>query len=63
MLAYARLATLEDKHGGARGAEFMREAVARCERLKWRKGQGGGWRLGCDEQTLRGMVEQLDANL
>ena len=62
MLAYVRLANLEAKHGGSQGAEFMREAVARCERLRWRKGQGGSWRRGCDEPTLRGLVEQLDAN-
>lgn len=63
MLAYVRLAKLEAKHGGARGAEFMREAVARCERIKWRGGEAGGWRYGCDEATLHRHVDGSDVNI
>lgn len=63
MLAYVRLANLEAKHGGSQGKEFMREALARCERLKRRKGRGGNWRRTCDEPTLRRVVELLDANI
>jgi hypothetical protein len=62
MWAYARLAKLEAKHGGAQGAEFMREAAARCERLKLREGQRGRWRR-CDESYLRGEVDRLDVNI
>lgn len=62
MWAYVRLAKLEARHGGAQGAEFMREAVARCERLKQDTAPAARWRR-CDESHLRAEVDRSDANI
>ena len=57
MMAHVRLAKLEEGRDGAARADFMREAVARCERLR----AAGGWRRACDESYLRGEVDRSDA--
>ena len=49
---YVRLAKLEERNGGTARDEYMREATARCERIKWRR--------GCSEDYLRGYVDKLD---
>ena len=63
MLAYVRLARLEEKHGGAQAAQFMRDAVERCAMVKWRRGQGGGRWPKCEASYLRDAVDKLDANI
>jgi hypothetical protein len=59
MTAHVRLAKLEEGRDGAARAGHMREAVARCERLR----AAGGWRRACDESYLRGEVDRTDALL
>lgn len=62
MMAYVRLAKVEEKHGGTQAREFMREAVARCERLKGRGEPVARYRR-CEEPYLRDQADRLDANI
>jgi hypothetical protein len=53
VISYVRLAKLEEKVGGDEDG-YMREAVARCERL-------ARWKVGCSENSLRDFTDKMDA--
>jgi hypothetical protein len=53
MYTCVRLAKLEEKNHGPDQASYMKEAVARCQKLKF-TGR-------CSEDDLRKLVDQLDA--
>jgi hypothetical protein len=53
VISYVRLAKLEEKRGGDEDG-FMREAVARCERL-------ARWKAGCSANSLRDFTDKMDA--
>ena len=54
MISYVRLAKLEEKNNGIGKAEYMREAAARCERLKQKWGD-------CSVERLRRQADQMDS--
>ncbi len=54
MVSYVRLAKLEERNNGVGKAEYMREASARCERLRYRWGD-------CSDGELRRKVDQMDS--
>ena len=51
MTWYVRLAKLEEKNHGSEQAEYMREAMARCQKLGW---------ADCSEERLRRDVDRTD---
>jgi hypothetical protein len=55
MLTCVRLAKLEEKNHGPDQATFMKEAVARCQKLKFTN--------RCSEEDLRKLVDQMDSML
>lgn len=54
MITCVRLAKLEEKNHGAEQAAYMKEAVARCQKLKIQM-------VGCSEENLRKEVDRMDA--
>ena len=53
MITCVRLAKLEEKNHGPDQAAYMKEALARCQKLKNTS--------GCNEEKLRKSVDQMDA--
>jgi hypothetical protein len=54
VISYVRLAKLEEKNKGGGKAVYMREAMVRCERLRFKLS-------GCSAEALRRSVDGMDS--